>query len=321
MTDGQLLYDSRMGNRERDAQWGEELAQHADVLADVVRELISHLEKVPFERVLANPKSALFRACLLRQAEAMEAASLLAKNGLGHMAVVYVRPSCEEFFWLKYLSTLPDAHVAALFINLSGQEAVRSLTAQQQFVGKKGMKRLGFPAAFVNLATDKALAGREVIAEVGRDLNWPEPADPKGVQIPSTHWIANAIGEGKLYDFLFSATSRAVHFSMHEAARKMWADDDGDMDLESSIHVRYRTHFGIHWTCELLVRTLLLTMEAELSKEGDTTRTVELSDDFFERLKSAIGGVRKVGSPPVVIPEEFNLRSNRSGAKPAPAKD
>ncbi|MEU3781686.1 DUF5677 domain-containing protein [Streptomyces sp900129855] len=309
-----------MGNKECDAQWGEELAQHADVLAGVVRELISHLEKVPFAQVLAYPKAALFRACLLRQAEATESASLLAKNGLGHMAVVYVRPACEEFFWLKYLLTLSDPHIASLFINLSSLEAVRALTAQQQFTGKKGMKSLGFPAAFVNLMTSKAPAGRAAIAAVGRDLNWPEPTDPKGSQIPTTHWVANAIGEGKLYDFLFSATSRAVHFSMHEAARKIWVDDDGDMDLEASIHVRYRTHFGIYWTCDLLARTLLLMMQAELKTEGDTTGAIEVSDDFFERLRSAIAGVRKTGSPPIVIPEEFNLRRKPPAAKPTPTK-
>src|SRR3954464_1513657 len=110
------------------------------------------------------------------------------------------------------------------------------------------MRHLGFPRAFVReqLPARKHLEAE--LATLGRSLGWPD--DTRG--LPSVGWVALQTKLAKLYDYLYSATSRGVHFSPSEAARSAWSeslDPDATMTLMAEPYRRYRTAFSLHWLC------------------------------------------------------------------------
>ena len=69
------------------------------------------------------------RVILRRQREAARASLVLANNSMGHLGVSFVRPACEEFIWLSYLSTLGSGDTALLLRALANEEGWRGIKA------------------------------------------------------------------------------------------------------------------------------------------------------------------------------------------------
>jgi hypothetical protein len=79
------------------------------------------------------------------------------------------------------------------------------------------MVEFRFPAAFLARAMDSETS-RAKIKALGAELGWPA----NGRTPPSVKWLASQTDNSDLYDFLYSATSRVLHFSVSEIARRGW---------------------------------------------------------------------------------------------------
>ncbi|WP_327156665.1 DUF5677 domain-containing protein [Streptomyces tubercidicus] len=259
----------------------------ADVAEDLVlliRELFDSFNSVTLNDFLQGKKAPLYRACLARQLDGFQAITALTRADLGHVAPAYLRPACEEYFWIKYLNTLQPQDFRDFLLQVANYENLRGLHAQQMYIGKKGMKHLGFPTAFINEALRRVNSGKQRISDIGDRLGWPSATESNGglVGLPSTHWIANKVSEGKLYDYLYSATSRHVHFSAGELIRRTEVQADEEIDYMGAGKRSQRSFFALYWGASLLIKTTSESVEGgkESSEppEGFETRAIDIAE-------------------------------------------
>ena len=88
------------------------------------------------------------RAAVVRQHEALRAIIDMEERGLAHFSVTLLRPAYEELLWIEYLEQNPK-HALELVTYMARQEIRDSLVAQDEQLGEKGMRSIGFSRAKV----------------------------------------------------------------------------------------------------------------------------------------------------------------------------
>jgi len=106
---------------------------------------------------------------LRRQQEALEASVQLARSGLGHLIVSFIRPAPAELLWMSFMRDLDQAEAQKLMGAMGHWDARRSLAAQRNYVGDAVMHTLWYPTELLDqqqaaLATTKAdLKARQAV--------------------------------------------------------------------------------------------------------------------------------------------------------------
>ncbi|MFI7469981.1 DUF5677 domain-containing protein [Nonomuraea sp. NPDC049646] len=280
-----------------------DLVEAAEDLGQEVERFTSGYMAMAFGEGIRHPHSLVTARCLRRQVEAVKATCLLARNSMGHLAVCLLRPACEEYLWLAYLSTLDKNVANSLIAHMSTHDGYRAIRAQQQYFGKREMKLIGFPAKYVNAIPARHANVERKLRDLGARLQWPTGENSL---LPPTAWIAAQAGQSKLYDYLYSATSRAVHFSPMEVIRGNMASPnaDGVLTLPANHdpnHVRYRGTFALYWMCHLLILTVPVVYKV-LGKNPESPQ-IEIDTRYLE-IANRIAGH---GKAPIVISAEMQL--------------
>jgi hypothetical protein len=106
-----------------------------------------------------------------------------------------------------------------------------------------------------------------------------------------------------LHGFLYSASSKGVHFSVTEHRRSAYFSpgSGATVTLAAPSYVAYRSGFVLYWLCYLLVRTLA-AVGPTLPGSSDAS-----SDDDDDGLLSIAKRVAAYGKVPIVMPFELNL--------------
>ena len=154
------------------------------------RIFISRNEVIRWANILEDPLLLAEKACIVRQHEALRGALALNESGVGHLAVGFVRPACEEYIWLSYMNSIDRTKAGRLLLALNLSESARSLEAQRKFMGPDEMIAYGFPAAFLTEIESWPTRAKTMIKELARELGWP---GDKG-RIPSAEWFARQAG-------------------------------------------------------------------------------------------------------------------------------
>ena len=236
----------------------------------------------------------LAKAILARQVESLEAAILLADAGRGYSALPFVRPACEEYLWLKYLLLVDRGDAEELLDHLGREHVLDALRAQENFVGEEETARLGLGGArarYDDAVTVRASARQDL----GTRLQW-ERDTVKRSRVPTTRFVAKAVGELAMYEFIYGASSRHVHFNVAELLRRVWGAG-ALFEVGSGSFARYFTAFALSWTSRLLVKTILV---AEPLLPGTASRFGD--DDTWLQLLPP-------GMMPIVTPEELSPES------------
>ena len=193
-----------------------EVQQFLDIIkADV--ESNSNLSWKPSDGFLP----VVFRAILRRQFECLQMICQLVEQN-GFTAAPLLRPACEELIWVKYLISIPTKDAQRLITCFSLDEIYRSLRAQDQFAGRSITETLGLLPYLEQYNSTRASLLQE-LRTMGTRLGWPKKAIQNG-QLPPLSWLARATEEQPTYDFIYHATSRFVHFSVHELLRRAWGN-------------------------------------------------------------------------------------------------
>lgn len=199
-------------------------------------------------------------SAITRQYEALATAVKMDETQTGHFAVTLVRPAYEELVWIEYL-TQHEAIACELVGLLSISEMRANLEAQNQYLGIKGMSRIGFTQRAVKIRLAAARKREARLREIGAALKWRQ-----GATLPSFAELARQVGREKEYQFLYQGTSRFVHFSTNELFRRVWGKS-GSVQIGSGTFSRYWRDFALYW----LLRTLLLLINhcSYLLEESD----------------------------------------------------
>lgn len=285
-----------------------ELIDGAEALQAGVREdFVARLPALSMSDFPQNLSGMAARFVLERQTDALRSAVVLARNSLGHLALPFVRPACEERIWAEYLYSLEELPREHLLFSMSLLESTKTLIAQQQYLGSKEMKRLGFPKPFVNGQSRSRKSAEADLKRLGVSLGWPDDARP----LPSVAWVAEQVNLEPLYAFLYSASSKGVHFSPYEVLRSGWStgtDPDAPVVIMAEPYMRYRAEFSLHWLSVLLIETMIaLTGSGPLGQ-------IDLDEEATAAFYQAAERVGSAGRVPIALAAEFNLPFDRPGA-------
>ncbi|MGN7780475.1 hypothetical protein ACTJJE_13255 [Mycolicibacterium sp. 22603] len=240
------------------------------------------------------------RFALTRQFEAIVAALQLAKVTLGHHSVSFVRPGLEEYLWLTYFARLDPGVASQLYVTLGVNDVLRSAEAVHGYIGDDGMTNAGFPPGFHTFVVQRRAELTQKIRGFNQQLGWPGRPP-----VASMEWIAGQVGERDLYAYLYSATSRSVHFSAGEGLRRGWGDPtnpEGFVSVEDVDHRLYLSDFGFYQLVRLFISTWLATERWHDRVVPLSEETVDADQllDWVERFY-ALPGV------PIVLAKEYEL--------------
>ena len=141
----------------------------------------------------------LKRGVIKRQHEAVDAICKMAEIGVGHFGVTLVRPAFEELIWIEYLDK-NKSKANELVILLMLQEISANLAAQNDYVGVKGMKALGFTQRFVKSYLASNRKYNTQLRDLAKKLGWPGRREGA---LPSMRYLARKVGREQEYGFLF----------------------------------------------------------------------------------------------------------------------
>jgi len=163
-----------------------------------------------------------------RQRDAMSAALALINADLGHVAVGFVRPALDERLWLEYLAPLSRPESQELLARLGRYDVFRSISAQRAYIGDDVMASLWYSSEFLTDLDARTTMAKTRLKELSRKHGW------SGL-LPPTSWIAAQVGETALYEYLHSATSRSLHFSVGEVLRSAWGSRRRNIDRQTRV--------------------------------------------------------------------------------------
>jgi len=280
--------------------WNTGLVANVERLVDAAdKHILPALPTLRLKDAEDRPFTLITAAIAERQISALRGATILARHGIGHLTLPLTRPACEERIWLDYLFSLdpPRMRDAVVRVMVS-LESSHLIGAQQQYMGGKQMRKLGFPKSFVNGQAAAGRSAKTILGVIGQQLAW----DADTGRVPSTGWVAAKVGQSKLYDFLYSATSRGVHFSPTEYTRSGWTVTlDGPVEFLGDNFVNYREMFGLYWLCALFGETIALMVRNGFFGEDFP------SADALSELMAPTKAIQALGQVPIALPHEFNL--------------
>lgn len=252
----------------------------------------SHIGPGEFQGFL----SVVLRAVLRRQFDSLEAISHLVAAGRGHAAPTLLRPSCEELIWISYLVTIPEKEAEKLIRCKAVSEVRELLKAQRADGGQAAMEELGL-LRYYKRSEESKEAVRAQIRALGETLAWPPDTRKEGQppRFPSVLWLAKRTGRKDIYDCIYGATSRFVHFSAQGLLRLAWYKP-GSMSVRSEHFRDYGGAFSLQWGFRLFSESAI-----ELSKAPG------MPDEWLNEtgLLSIVKRVAAFGKVPVITAEEL----------------
>jgi hypothetical protein len=238
------------------------------------------------------------RVVIARQFESLRATYVLAATDLAHLAVAFIRHACDEYLWMLYLQHLTKEASNAVLVNMAYNDSFRGVLAARDFSSRDRMIRLGFGEDILDHVEEMIEETTNGFTHLGQRLGWP-----KKKQTPSTKWIAETVGEGALYDYLFSASSRAVHFSGHEVMRRGWVKEDDTLDVQDTGFRLYLSQLAI----DVQIRLFLLTLKAC----GSLLGTAAWAEQEKSKMEDVGNRYFKANLVPYILPAEFSSIEDR----------
>ena len=229
---------------------------------------------------------------LCRQFEILEVISQLAAQGKGYAAAPLLRPACEEVIWTKYLRTIPPSRANRLLYCIAHKEQLDSLRNQDNVAGRATTRTLGLELHLKSVTRQDARY-RLWMKDLAKKLSWPNNCKT-GKRLPSLRWLAKRTDQLDMYDSIYHATSRFVHFSVNELLRRAWG-----VPGKISIHSE---HFSSYWAQASLYWGLLLFLKYPWDAI-DIIDEVEIDDE--EGMREAVEAIGRVGRPPMITAEEL----------------
>ncbi|MDR7361380.1 hypothetical protein [Nocardioides marmoribigeumensis] len=193
----------------------------------------------------------------------------------------------------------------SLLLAMGRWDAIRSLVAQRDYVGDRVMSLdLWYPPGFVDAQAGTLVQIRDELRQLRTAWGW------QGT-LPSTAWVANEVGLRDEYEYLHSATSRAVHFSAGEVLRRCWGAPGGILVTEKP---EFRDHIA-EFAYDQLWRQHLGTLveAAELLEEASVAVPGSFfsEDDRVELTRE----LQALGKVPLVHAHEWNLQPPPLGTR------
>ncbi|MBZ5521734.1 MAG: DUF5677 domain-containing protein [Acidobacteriia bacterium] len=234
-----------------------------------------------------------FRAILRKQFESLTAIVELSAEGRGNVAIALLRPMCEEIIWCDYLVSLPPED-ASLLLRCMAQLGIHdTFVAQKSYSEAVQMGDLGFSEESEQRLAASARSAARDLKMLSRKLGWPE----RKLVMPTTKYLAKVTNRLEMYNFLYHATSRVVHFSVTELMRLVWGKP-GEVRVASNFFDRYWGDFSLYWGGWIYAQTFV-AISPVLTDMSTDLRQEELAT-FEAAVKTLVSG----GGVPILTQAE-----------------
>jgi hypothetical protein len=272
------------------------LLENIKQLMDLLRPIVDDASKVAW-KVSDGFWLLVCRCVLRRQFDALEAIANLVSRGEAHSSVPLLRPACEEFLWVKYLRTLKPELREVIVLQKSQIETADTLDAQRAYAGDKLMEEFGFTTTFMDALRKNRSSAQMKLKVVKKQLKWPT----KPEFLPSANFLARVTNEKELYDLIYHATSRTVHFTVSELLRRAWGDAK-EVTISSQHMHGYWSKFSLYWGWRLFFFTFVEIVEAF---ESQGVSVPNFADET--RFDSLMKEFAAPGMMPIITPLEMNM--------------
>ncbi|WP_439541748.1 DUF5677 domain-containing protein [Hyphomicrobium sp.] len=284
-----------------------EVSKAAKFLHSAWQPVVDNVSQLNME--VHNHLDCVRRVALKRQHDCMKATLTLADVELGETTVPFLRPAVEEYIWCEYFNLIGREKASTLVEHLLFFDMFNTLEAQAAFTGDKSIAAMGISFQRDGLKKIEP-EHRAKYFELATELEFPGRSRKKA-KPPPFAYIARKVDHGRLYDFLYFATSKTVHFSTHELTRRPWGKPP-HYKIKSPLFRDFWTCFSLIWN----VRLFAFTMEA------NKDIIIDLPDLDMEAFKEAIDAIHKHLYIPIFLAKEFQwspdlpLREVFSGSGP-----
>jgi hypothetical protein len=265
-------------------------------LLDSTRHFTNRISEYAWEEPdgLDVHRQLILRAILIKQFEYLDELYALVNPHRGHIAVPLLRPMCEELIWLQYSLSISEEKSQSLFFHLGSIGIYETFLAQEKYAKEKKMGDLGFPLGTEERLSIAAERSKSELEKLGKELGW---RTRQGQVLPTVKSIARSVGMLAMYELLYHATSRTVHFSVPELLRRIWGKP-GRMSVTSNNYERYWADFALYWGGWIFSQTFSLTAP-ELTHSDDEADVFDPTDF----AKSAMLLLSKGGIPILTVEE------------------
>jgi hypothetical protein len=266
----------------------------ADIFLAATEGLVEEMRVVRWDGGQSLPLvPVLSRATICRQHDYLGAAAQLARQGRGWAVVPLLRPACEELIWLSVLAKVEDGARERIIAALAALNFVEDLRAQDRFHGRAAMIELGFDPSVLSRSDEQR---RQLRAALRTEFAALGLAKGRSTSLPSVAVLADRADLRRLYDFIYHATSTAVHFKPGQLLRGVWGEP-GDMRIDLVPIEGRLADFGIYWG----VRLVLDTFVVALPLAGGDEISAGLDREGIERSARMLAG----GERPFILPDEL----------------
>jgi hypothetical protein len=265
-------------------------------LMDLLRPVVDDASKLTW-KVSDGFWLLVCRCVLRRQFDALEAIVNLVSSGGAHSSVPLLRPACEEFLWIKYLRTLKPELREVVILQKSQIETADTLDAQRAYAGDKLMEEYGFTTEFMDGLRKNRRSAQMTLKAVKKELKWPT----KPEFLPSANFLARVTNEKELYDLIYHATSRTVHFTVSELLRRAWGDAK-EVTISSHQMGGYWSKFSLYWGWRIFFFTFVEIIHAFESLSISLPNIA--NETRFDSLMRAFAAP---GMMPIITPLEMNM--------------
>jgi hypothetical protein len=237
------------------------------------------------------------RAILCRQYECFGCILQLVEHSQGYAGLPLLRPACEELIWAKYLALIDKDSANDLLLCLTQKGMFDSLVAQDHYAGRTQTKKSDLLEILKRLTLHQP-AVRSELSAIGKKLNWPKKSI-EARTTPSMEWLAKTTEMRWVYDYLYHASSRYVHFSPTELLRRAWGTPE-EVTIQSSNYGDYWNAFVLVWGQKLITEVFLVLQK---SLEADGVIDVEVDGD---KIIGAYKRIAEFGLVPIITQSELN---------------
>jgi hypothetical protein len=227
------------------------------------------------------------RSIIIRQHEGVQAILEGAKGKFGQFGVTLLRPAYEELLWAYYLEQHADKAPEIIRL-LTTREVEETLDAQNQYLGARMMQEQGFTQKYLKRRSAISRLQLTRLKTLGKQLGW------RNDEPPGAAFVARAVGKEREYNFIYSATSRYVHFSTHELGRRVWGKS-GKVAVGSDPFSAYWKEFAVYWSLRIFIDTLRAL--------GGVFSETQLSDTaLHDKMMINIPNIRPI---PIIAKDEL----------------
>jgi hypothetical protein len=249
----------------------------------------------------------LLRCVLCKTSEYWSAVLELIECDRAHAAVSLLRPMCEELVFAKFIGQMP-VDEADEFIRQKGRlELLDNVLAQERFFPamRSEFSFSDLPARAVNeaLIADVSAAARrqaDSLRGLAERLGWGKKPHP------TVRHMAHVTGLEPYYDFIYRATSSAVHASVQRFGRMVWDNPEtGEFTVTSATFEQYFRRFSLvygGWIAAFTASEMAIRFRSDFPSGANDSLSIIMA--FF--IKPAVANE----GPKLVTPEELRWRGS-----------